>query len=302
MITNGTILARPLPLWLLRVAWVTLPLTAGPAASGALDGWSDGPRVVAEVLLWIAWAIGLLATFAPRPSTLTALRVVAPAFVIGAIAAACSDGASGLARAVAVAATLAAAVLASGHDVSIESANASSYGDETRFPLRVPPALFLAPLPLARLLVAAACAAGPLLLADGDIVLGLVALVVGVPVVYFLSRSLVGLEQRWAVLVPAGFVVVDPFTLADPHLFLREHLRWMAPVTRAAAPEGVVDLRLGATAGSVAVHFDATADIIRASRARRGAETVHADEICVAVVRPVALLTLAAQRRLPVRA
>jgi hypothetical protein len=76
----------------------------------------------------------------------------------------------------------------------------------------------------------------------------------------------------------------------------------MAPVTRAAAPEGVVDLRLGATAGSVAVHFDATADIIRASRSRRGAETVHADEICVAVVRPVALLTLAAQRRLPVRA
>jgi hypothetical protein len=222
--------------------------------------------------------------------------------VVTAVLAAFTDGASGIARTGALVATLLTAVLTSGHDVSIASANASAYGDEQRFPLRVPPALYLAPLPLARLLVAAACVAGPLLLADGDIAPGGLAVVAGVPVVYLLSRSLVGLEQRWAVLVPAGFVIVDPFTLADPHLFLREHLRWMAPVTRAAAPEEVVDLRLGATAGSIAVHFDTTADLVRTSRGRRGGETVHADEICIAVVRPVELLTRAAQRRLPVRA
>ena len=299
---NGTTLARQLPLWSLRVAWITLPLTAGPAASAALGGWSEATRVVAEILLWAAWAIGLLATLAPRPALLCALRVVAPAFVIAAVLAVIGGEPTGAAAVAAIIATLVCTVLTSGHDISIASANASAYGDELRFPLRVPPALFLAPLPLARVLLAAACVVGPLLLADGEIVLGVVAVVVAVPIGYLLARSLLGLERRWAVLVPAGFVVVDPFTLADPHLFLREHLRWMAPVTAGAAPEGAVDLRLGATAGSVAVHFDTTADLVRASRARRGGETVHTDEICVAVVRPAELLTLAAERRLPVRA
>ncbi len=294
-------LARPLPLWLLRVVWVTLPLTAGPAASAALGEWASAPRVVAEVLLWLAWAIGLLATFAPRPATLTALRVVAPAFVIAAILAAIGDAPSAAESVAAVVATLVGSVLASGHDLSIASANATSYGDELRFPLRVPPALFLAPLPLARVLVAAACATGPLLLADGELVLGVVAVLLGAPLVFVLSRSLLGLARRWAVLVPAGFVVVDPFTLTDPHLFLREHLRWMAPVTGAAAPAGVADLRLGATAGSVAVHFDSAADLFRRSPTRRETETVAAEEICIAVVRPAEMLTLAAERRLPVR-
>ena len=73
--TNGVPLPRPLFLWLLRVAWVTLPVTAGPAASASLASWSDGPRVAGAVLLWVAWALGLLATLAPRPIMLTALRV-----------------------------------------------------------------------------------------------------------------------------------------------------------------------------------------------------------------------------------
>ena len=64
------------------------------------------------------------------------------------------------------------------------------------------------------------------------------------------------LSRRWAVLVPAGFVVVDPLTLADPVLFLREHVRHLAPEPPAAAPDGVLDLRLGAGAGSVSVRFD----------------------------------------------
>jgi hypothetical protein len=298
---NGSILARPLPFWLLRVAWVTLPLTAGPAASAAVRDWSDATRVVAEVLLWGAWAIGLLATLAPRPETLTALRVVAPAFAVAAVLAVLGGGPSALAATGAILATLVCSVLASGHDIAIASANAAAYGDERRYPLRTPPALFLGPLPLARLLVAGAFVAGPLLLADGDIVAGIVAVVVGAAVVYVLSRSLLGLSRRWAVLVPAGFVVVDPFTLADPHLFLREHVRWIAPVTAAPAPGDVADLRLGATAGSVAVHFDEPADIVRTTRSRRGSATVRTGEICVAVVRHAEMLRLAAERRLPVR-
>jgi hypothetical protein len=76
----------------------------------------------------------------------------------------------------------------------------------------------------------------------------------------------------------------------------------MAPVTAASAPAGVLDLRLGATSGSVAVHFDEAADITRRTRTRRGGETVRAEEICVAVVRRTELLHAAATNRMPVRA
>ena len=252
---NGVTLTRPIPLWLLRIAWVTLPLTAGPAASAALRDWSDGPQVVAEVLLWLAWATGLLATIAPRPIALTALRTIAPAFFVLAVVAAFSGEPSTAATVAALVATAIAALLASGHDIAIAAANALAYGDELRVPLRVPPALFLAPLPLARALVVVGVAAGPLLLADDRIVLGLVALAIGLPLAVVLARALHRLSRRWAVLVPAGFVVVDPMTLADPVLFLRERITGMQAADATRAASDVLDLRLGATMGSVLVEL-----------------------------------------------
>jgi hypothetical protein len=286
---------------LLRVAWVTLPLTAGPAASSSLASWSDGPKIAGAVLLWVAWALGLLATLAPRPVTLTALRVVAPAFVIGAALAAIRGDASTIAVVGALVATLVCALLASGHDIASAAANADAYGDEQRYPLRVPPALFLGPLPGARLLVMASVVAPVLLLADGMIVLGVASLLVGAGVVFVLSRSLDTLSRRWAVLVPAGFVVVDPLSLSDPTLFLREHIRHVAPEPPTAAPEGALDLRLGAGAGSVSVRFDDEVDLVRAARGRHGGTTVTTVEIMVAVARRDEMLRKAAERRLPVK-
>ena len=72
-------------------------------------------------------------------------------------------------------------------------------------------------------------------------------------------------------LVPAGFVVVDPLTLADPTLFLREHVRHVAPRAARRGAGGVLDLRLGAGAGSVSVGFDEAVELIRAGRGRRPA-------------------------------
>jgi len=297
---NGEILVRPVPLWLLRIAWVTLPVTAGPAVSSAIADWSEAPRIVAEVLLWLAWGAGLLATIAPRPETLTVLRAIAPAFFVFAIVAVVDGEPSTLEAAGALVATGVSAVLTSGHDIAIAAANAVAYGDEARVPLGVPPALFLAPIPLARALAIAAVAAGPLLLADGDIVAGVVALVVGVPVLLVLGRALYGLSRRWAVLVPAGFVVVDPMTLADPVLLLREHIQSIAAVPPGPAPPDALDLRLGATAGSIVVRFDEEAELFRATRRRR-TDTVRAPAVCVALVRRETMLRAAAARRLPVR-
>jgi hypothetical protein len=298
---NGVNLPRPLSLWLLRVAWVSLPLTAGSAAAAATESWADGPRVAAATLLWLAWAVGLLATLAPRPQTLTALRVIAPALVLAAILAAIDGSPSTLATVGALAGTIVCSALASGHDIASAAANALAYGDEQRFPLRVPPALFLGPLPGARLLVAAGIVVPVLLLADGEIILGVISLLIGAALVAVLSRSLDSLSRRWAVLVPAGFVVVDTLTLADPVLFLREHVREVAPQPAAAAPPGILDLRLGAGAGSLSALFDAPIDLVRAARGRRGGETVETEAILFAVARRDEMLRLAAARRLPVR-
>ena len=230
--SNAPSIIRPIPIWALRVAWATLPLTAGAAAGAALRDWSDAPRIAAEALLWISWGVGLLATVAPRPLGLAALRTIAPAYLVLAIVVAVDGSPSTIATVGAVVATAITAVLAAGDDIALASANSASYGDELRVPLRTPPALFLGPIPLARLLVVAAVAAPVLLLAAEEWVWGALALVVGVALLAVLPNALFRLSRRWAVLVPAGFVIVDPMTLADPVLFLREHI-----TTLGAAPD-----------------------------------------------------------------
>jgi hypothetical protein len=161
--------------------------------------------------------------------------------------------------------------------------------------------LFLAPLPLARLALGAAIATGPLLLADERWVLGALALIVGVPLAAVLSRILHGLSDRFVVLVPAGFVVVDPFTLSDPVLCVRERIVSLRAAGPAPTPRpDLLDLRLGATIGTVALTLDEAAELFRTGRTRRSTVTTRASELWVAPLRRRALLTEAAQRRIPV--
>jgi len=287
--------------WLLRVVWFTLPLSAGQAAADALASWSDTPEVLATVLLWLAWAVGGVALLAPRPAGLTALRTIAPAFVVLAVIAAIDGRASTAATVGALVATVAAAVLVADSEVALYAVNGSAYGEERRFPLRTPPGLFLGPLPAARVLVAAGIAAGPLLVADGRYALGAAACVVGAGAVVWGVRAMHGLSVRWAVLVPAGVVVVDPLTLADPILFVRAHVRALRPFAGdATVPEGTLDLRLGAALGTLAIVLDDDADLVRVGRGRRPAETLRANGLLVAVVRRAELLRAAAQRRVRV--
>ena len=101
--------------------------------------------------------------------------------------------------------------------------------------------------------------------------------------------------------MPAGFVVVDPLTLADPVLFPREHVRAMGALAPGAAVDGTLDLRLGASLGSLFVQFDEVAELARSGRGRRGGEMAHAEAICVAVVRREELLARVTGRSLPDR-
>jgi hypothetical protein len=277
--------------------WLALPLIAGPAASHALDDWAAAPRALAMSFLWLAWGAGLVALLAPRPTGLTVVRTVAPAFFVVAIAAAVADDASTLAALGAVVATGVAAVAVADPAVALASANGIAYGDERRHPLRTPPALYLAPLPLARGLAAAGPVTGPLLLAGGDIVAGLLALVVGIPAAVLAFRSLQVLARRWLVLVPAGLVVVDPLTLRDPVLIVRRQLRGVrARAATAPVATGAVDLRLGATVGTVSVDIDGILDVVRSGRRGRADETLRPAAMVVAVTARAALLAAVAAR------
>src|SRR3954462_12807614 len=102
--------------WCARLTWALLPVSAGIAFTDALDGWETGPARVAAVLLWTAWAVGLVALLAPRPWGLTALRVVAPAAVVLSLWS--IAGASGGAAALAVTACVVAAVFALSADIA----------------------------------------------------------------------------------------------------------------------------------------------------------------------------------------
>jgi hypothetical protein len=295
------VLLAPVLLWIARLIWMLLPLTAGVAASDALDGWSTTPGTLAAAYLWLAWAVGLVALLAPRPLGLTALRAIAPTFLALAIVVAVGDSAGSASKFAAVATTALAAACALAPPVSVAAANGAAYGDERRFPLKIPPVLFLGPLPLAPLVITAGVATGPLLLSDGRIALGIVALL-GFPLAALAARSLHTLAQRFAVLVPAGIAIVDPFTLSDPVLFPRERITSLHAVDpRTRPPEGALDVRVGAVGGSLAVTLDKTTDALQIRRGRRGSETVKTNELWFAAGASRELVQAAGARKIKSR-
>jgi hypothetical protein len=271
-------------------------LTAGPAAAATFDPWSSAPRTLASVALWGAWGAVLVATLVPRPVGLTALRVAAGlAVLLAALAIAEASVGESVA---ALVGTLAVAGVALHPAVGFAFVNGAAYGDERRFPLRLPPALLLGPLPLAVPVLGLGATAGPLLLAGGRPVPGILALLVGWPLAAALARSLYSLSQRWAVLVPAGIVLKDPFALADPVLFPRERVASLRPLPYPTDPAAdVCDLRLGAVAGSLVLELTEEATLVRTNVRRRGGEIVRARRLAFSPRLPDLLLADATRRR-----
>jgi hypothetical protein len=271
-----------------------LPVSVGGALGDALSSWSDAPARVAAVLLWTAWSIGLVALLAPRPWGLTALRIVAPAVVLLTFASATSTSATSALLAGSTAIVAMAFALSS--PVAHAAANSIAYGDESRFLLRTPISLLLGPVPLAILLTGAGACAGPLLLADGRIVSGLVVTVVGFAVAFAMVRSLHSLARRFLVFVPAGVVVVDPLTLADPVLMRREYIVRIGQPDAETADEAL-DLRLGTRAGTIELALREPQTFAR-RRGRHDAELCDAEIVLVSAARTAALLATAGERRI----
>jgi hypothetical protein len=282
-------------LWCTRVTWALLPVTAGTALADATVSWSTAPARTAAVMLWLVWAAGLLALFAPRPWGLTLLRVVAPCGLLCVVLSLTST--SVVSAALALLGSGFAAILALSAPIAMAAANALAYGDEERFVLRVPMPLLLAPIPVAVLVAGLGAVAGPLLLADERYAVGAIATVVGIPIAALLVRALHPLSCRWFVLVPAGIAIADPLTLTEPVLVRREHIESLRRTTTTALPASALDLRVGTLAGGIRVELTEPVEFGR-RRGRANAEIIGTQLVTVAVARADAAIAQARTRRI----
>ncbi len=277
--------------WLLRALWVVLPFTVGPVLGDALDAASRPVQVVAATGLWAAWGAGAVASAVALPLALTALRVLAPAVVACAVAAALGGHASPLAIG------WAAVVLGWAYSPLIGArwVNGPAYPNERRFLLRAPGTLLCGPLAVVWAAAVAGVAAGPLLLAARVWVGGVIACVIGLPLAAVLLRGVHDLSRRWLVFVPAGIVLHDPLTVVDPVLFRRQTVTRLGP-----APAGALDLTQKAPGLALEITLDDETELALVRPGRRLGESVKATRMLVTPTRPGAVLDEARRRRLPV--
>ena len=280
--------------WVVRGLWAALPFTTGPALAAALDAASRPVQLVASAGLWLGWAVGMVAAFAPLPIALTALRVVAPAAVVAALVAAAAEHPSALALAWATVACAWAFAPAFG----ALCVNGPAYPNERRFLLRPPGPLLLGPLPTFWVLSMVGIAAGPLLLAARQWILGGLALLVGWPLAFLLLKALHNLSRRWAVFVPAGVVLHDPMVLFDPTLFRRQDVTALRLATPADA--GLFDLSQRAPGIGVALELDELTTVTLLKPGQREGRAIHAAGLRFTPTRPGLVLEEARRRRIAV--
>lgn len=284
--------------WLLRVTWLIVPFTGGVVLGIAFAPHSRSLQLVATTLAWVVWGTVALACAAPHPVTLTVLRTLtplAPITIAWALVVADSASMSTTATveaAIGLVVALLAAVSAQSAWTADEFVDATAYGDERRFALRVPGMFLLGPIPAMWLATAAAAIAGPLLLATHQWITGMVVCVAAGVLITVAARAFHGLSKRVAVFVPAGMTLVDPLALVDPMLFARTRTVAFGP---ALADSDALDLSQNALGLALQIDLDLPGELtLRSGRAR--AETASASAVVFTPARPAAVLAEAARR------
>lgn len=187
-----------------------------PLSNTVLDRLGDGHGLLASTALWSLWAVMLLAILVPASTTLTALRLAAPAHLATSIMVAAAAGAD-VGSIVALALSATAVLLGCSGEVGAYFIQSSAYGDERRFPLRCPRS-HLAVVLLAWSIWFATAAIGAVLLVAG-ILLGVVFVAIAVAGFVLLPRRFHRYSRRWLVRVPAGLVVHDHVLLTETAMF-----------------------------------------------------------------------------------
>ncbi len=285
----------------LALLWAVVPFVAGPAFADALDPRSRSVQLVASIGLWLAWAVALGAALVPRTVSLTVVRIIMPASIVAALWSAVATPAFGVANVVALAAAAIVTIVALAPFTGDLMVNGSAYGDERRMPLRAPAGLMVGPLELAWAVSVLGVAAGPLLLASSSWILGAVALALGWPAAFVAARALHGLSERWIVFVPAGFVLHDQMTIADPMMIPRRMVAAMGP---APADTTATDFTAGSFGLALQVDLNDPVEVAPIPRRTRPGqrptlESVEVTSFLCTPTRPGAVLREARGRRLP---
>ena len=199
--------------WGPRILWAAIAVAGAWSIGDALDGRSATVRMTVAIGTWLLWGIGVVALVVPSPLAMTALRMLS-ALACGIAVVSWIGGASPTSGAIFVACALLCALLIGGADFGQRCVQASAYGDEQRFLLRLP-AAFLPAVIIAGLSWVAVVIAAPLLLAAGQWAPGGIAAIAAALLTWLLLPRFNALAQRWLVFVPAGVVVHDTVVLAE---------------------------------------------------------------------------------------
>ncbi|HEY2300267.1 MAG TPA: hypothetical protein VGH66_00160 [Acidimicrobiales bacterium] len=283
--------------WLLRVVWVILPFTVGPALGAAVHPHSEPVRLAAAILAWAVWSVVLVSTLVPLPVGLTALRVISPAVAAVAIGAALTNRPSATEATLAVLSALAALVVAMAPATGVLYVNGPAYPNERRYPLRIPGPLLFGPLELAWALTVGPLTVGVLLVAARAWIAGGIVLGAGLPVSYVLAQALHRLSHRWVVFVPAGLVLSDPLTLAEPVLFLRELVETLRP---AAADSDSLDLTQRAYGLALELVLWEKVPLVVVKPGQTGGQSGSSARLLFTPTRPGKVMAEAGARRIPV--
>jgi hypothetical protein len=287
--------ATPL-VWTTRVLWLLLPLTLGELLGDAAAERAAAVGPTVALVAWAVWLAGLVASLVALPVTLTVLRVLAPVPLVAGTVAATQASPSFVGWIGLVAAAL-AAVCAMSAEVGDWFVDGSSYGDERRMTLRIPPSLLLGPVEGVWALTALPLLAGIVGLADGATVAGALLTLVGIATAVLGFRTLGRLAQRWIVFVPAGITLVDALALAEPVLFPRASIVRLGP---APADTQATDLSVGASGLIVQVDLDQPVEVARAVRRGRAATPTEVTAALLAPSRPGEMLRHAESRHIAV--
>jgi hypothetical protein len=288
-------LARAMP-WVARIAWIVVAVVGGTAVESAVADRSAAVSWTAAIGGWGLWAVAALGLAIASTWSLTVVRVVVPLALVATVAVGVG-GAPAIDLVLLGGPAIVAAAAVMTAEFGRQYVQASAYGDEERFPLRVPVGAGLAAV-VAWLLWATATIVGPLLIAAQSWVAGVLLSALAVAGVVLLGPRWHRLSKRWFVLVPAGVVVHDPVVLADTF-----PLRTAQVASIALAPADTQAADLTGPASGYAVEIATTESVTAVfafTPAEPNGKAIHLRSFLIAPSRPGRALRSARARGLPV--
>ena len=293
---------RPLPKhvqWLIVAIWVAVPFVTGELIDAAVD--DRGQRLVVGIGSWAVWVTTLTAALVRRPITLTAVRLGTSAGAAAGVATTLmADSVSVITSVAGTVVPVVAWLLSMSAATGATFVDGASYGNERRFPLRVPVILLIGPVPLAWLVLIAGGSAGPLLLGSQRWAWGTLGIVVGWPAAVVAFRAMHGLSRRWLVFVPAGVVVHDFLTTREPFLMTRRNISFMgpAPADTSLDAEDLLDATQGAAGVVVMIELDNAVNIVPRPSKGAPSESRGASRIAIVPTEPGSVIVEAAARHI----